>query len=151
MNTTNQGDGRFDLPTEAEWEHAARAGTTNLFWWGDTITIPPAFENISDPSLLTRHVDLLSRDESSSVDDGHAYTAPAGSFRANPWGLHDMLGNVKEWCRDWHSPTFYRTGPKIDPFNDIGRRTHVVRGGSWLNGPSFSTTHTRWSFSSEGP
>src|SRR5438093_1545585 len=72
----------YRLPTEAEWEYAARAGTTTRFHTGDTLTA-------DDANLAKALEGKLRR---------------VGSYQANAWGLHDMHGNVAEWCLDWHGP-----------------------------------------------
>jgi uncharacterized protein (TIGR02996 family) len=98
---------RYRLPTEAEWEYACRAGTTTPFHFGKT----------------------LSRDQASYI--GHQ-TTPVGSFPPNAWGLHNMHGNVWEWCQDWYGP--YPAGEVKDPEGaDEEYPGHVLRGGSWRN------------------
>ena len=76
-------EGSFRLPTEAEWEYAARAGTETNFFWGDDTKSAPQYANVLDSYF--------------DVEDGYARTAPVGSFSPNPWGLYDMVGNVWEW------------------------------------------------------
>lgn len=106
---------RFRLPSEAEWEHACRAGTRTPWAFGDRIT--PELANIADAGLRQ--------------------TVCVGSYPANAWGLHDMHGNVSEWCSDWFDADYYaRRAPEQDPVNltmpKYGRR-RVMRGGSWAN------------------
>ena len=110
----------YRLPTEAEWEYAARAGTTTAFWWGDTIS--------------TRQANF---DGNHTYADGskgqyRQQTVPADAFEANPWGLYNVHGNVREWVQDeWHDD--YCGAPLTEqPWqegSDKARR--VVRGGSW--------------------
>jgi formylglycine-generating enzyme required for sulfatase activity len=113
----------YRLPTEAEWEYAARAGTTTAYWWGDTISHDYA---------------NYGKDECcgglAQGRDRWVNTAPVGSFPANPRGLHDLHGNVWEWTADcWHEN--YRNAPTEGSAwlkaegGDCGRR--VVRGGAW--------------------
>jgi formylglycine-generating enzyme len=76
--------------------------------------------------------------------DGHVFTAPAGPFQANAWGLHDLHGNVQEWCLDWYDAGYYARSPGTDPVNtqaaDFSYR--VDRGGSW-DGPTFTMLRSR--------
>jgi formylglycine-generating enzyme required for sulfatase activity len=127
------------LPTEAEWEYAARAGTTTPFYWGPTISGKEA--NFCDSAC-----ELNIREP--RVTDGFKHTAPVGSFPPNPFGLYDMAGNVSEWIRDWMDvgENYYLTSPEKDPpgprpdlqacmrVDCIGAQsiTHkVYRGGAW--------------------
>jgi formylglycine-generating enzyme required for sulfatase activity len=127
------------LPTEAEWEYAARAGTTTPFYWGPTISGKEA--NFCDSAC-----ELNIREP--RVTDGFKHTAPVGSFPPNPFGLYDMAGNVSEWIQDWMDvgENYYLTSPEKDPpgprpdlqacmrVDCIGAQsiTHkVYRGGAW--------------------
>ncbi|NIP99872.1 MAG: SUMF1/EgtB/PvdO family nonheme iron enzyme [Nitrospinaceae bacterium] len=127
------------LPTEAEWEYAARAGTTTPFYWGPTVSGKEA--NFCD------HACELNIRES-RVADGFKHTAPVGSFPPNAFGLHDMAGNVSEWVQDWMNvaTNYYQVSPKKDPpgprtdleacmrVDCIGAQTitnKVYRGGGW--------------------
>jgi formylglycine-generating enzyme required for sulfatase activity len=114
---------RYRLPTEAEWEYAARAGTETAYWWGDEVGKNRA-----------------NCDGCGSPWDGKQ-TAPVGSFSSNSWGLHDTAGNVYEWVQDcWHEG--YEGAPEDgskawdkEGGGDCNRR--VVRGGSWGSGPGY--------------
>ncbi len=122
------------LPTEAEWEYAARAGSTTNFYWGDEFD--PEQANYCDKSCSANL-----RDENNF--DGFAFTAPVGSFPANPWGLYDMAGNVSEWVADWMEINYYRLSDKQDPKGPArservmhgGTNNKVFRGGSWTTSP----------------
>ncbi|GJL77337.1 MAG: hypothetical protein NPINA01_03260 [Nitrospinaceae bacterium] len=122
------------LPTEAEWEYAARGGTTTEYYWGEEMD--PKKANFCDKSCT-----LNVRDQVNS--DGFPFTAPVGSFPANPFGLHDMAGNVSEWVADWMEEKYYIVSPKKDPTGPVrsdrvlrgGTNNKVFRGGSWESNP----------------
>jgi formylglycine-generating enzyme required for sulfatase activity len=101
------------LPTEAEWEYACRAGTTGRYSFGEYITHAQAnFSSTGDANQW----------------DG---TAPVGSFPPNAWGLHDMHGNVWEWCQDYYDERYYYHSPEHNPVNEAKSMWRVMRGGAW--------------------
>jgi len=120
------------LPTEAEWEYAARAGSAAEYSWGDEFDSKQA--NFCDK---TCNGNLKDR----TVSDGFPVTAPVGSFPANAFGLHDMAGNVNEWVADWMEEKYYLLSPKKNPKGPVraqrvmrgGTNHKVFRGGSWSN------------------
>jgi formylglycine-generating enzyme required for sulfatase activity len=115
-------DGRpYRLPTEAEWEYACRAGTTTPFAFGETLSAGQASCNSK----------RLSGKGKKRVFSGK--TTPVGSFPANAWGLHDMHGNVWEWCADWYGP--YPNESLTDPQGARKGEKRVIRGGSYGNLP----------------
>jgi formylglycine-generating enzyme required for sulfatase activity len=129
------GHGRYHLPSEAEWEYAARAGTTTSRYWGDNIDDGCAYENIADQSL--KRAAPYIAPVFANCDDGYATTAPVGSFEPNPWGLYDMLGNVVNWVEDCYVDN-YRETPTDGSQNTAGVCTsRVIRGGSWDFNPPF--------------
>ncbi len=127
---------RYRLPSEAEWEYAARAGTTTARFWGDDRNGARHYANVADRSLAKRLKQKPDPERFFPWDDGHPFTSPVGSFQPNGFGLYDMLGNVWEWVADhWHDD--YGEAPNdgsawTTPGSE-GRR--VLRGGSWVGDP----------------
>jgi formylglycine-generating enzyme required for sulfatase activity len=126
------GHGHYRLPSEAEYEYATRAGTTTSRYWGDNIDDGCAYENIADQSLKKAVPGMVP--VFANCDDRYAEaTAAVGTFRPNPWGLYDMLGNVEVWTEDCYADN-YRDIPTDGSPNTSGPCTiRVVRGGSWDN------------------
>jgi formylglycine-generating enzyme required for sulfatase activity len=106
------GDG-YRLPTEAEWEYACRAGTTTRYQSGDDPETLAKVGNVADGTLHARIPELSNA--MIAAEDGYVYTAPAGRFAANGFGLHDMHGNVAEWCGDQYAERYYSQSPEADP------------------------------------
>lgn len=120
----------YHLPTEAQWEYAARGGLSGKrFPWGDTITHNQA--NYSSSSSYSYDISSTRGYHPTWNDGVTPYTSPVGSFAANGFGLHDMAGNVWEWCNDWYGS--YSSGSQTNPTGSTTGTYRVLRGGSWLN------------------
>jgi len=121
----------YRLPTEAEWEYACRAGTTTRYFPGDDAEGLAEVGNVADGTSREKYPGW----NAIAARDGFVYTAPVGRYRPNAWGLHDMHGNVWEWCWDWYGGDFYKASRVDDPAGPLGAADRVIRGGSWSNFP----------------
>jgi len=122
------------LPTEAEWEKAAKGGGDTLYPWGNQFDGRKA--NFCDRNCKFDH-------KRSEFDDGYATTAPVGSYPANGYGLYDMAGNVTEWVNDWYDKGAYRTASRNNPMGPSSGKYKVLRGGSWYYPPYYTRTAYR--------
>lgn len=131
----------YGLPTEAQWEFACRAGSTTRYWTGnDPLSLSQA-ANIADAAALAEFPDWLQTLPSS---DGFVFTAPVGRFKANAFGLFDMLGNVAQWCSDAYSPGYYKDSPAEDPAGSgLPGGKRVSRGAAWWDRPAAARCATR--------
>jgi formylglycine-generating enzyme required for sulfatase activity len=118
-------DYAYRLPTEAEWEYACSAGSTNLFSFGDSATNADQYAWTMENSEATTH--------------------PVGQKGPNPWGLYDMHGNVWEWCSDWFAP--YPARGLTDPAGASTSKFKVFRGGGWNQAIEFARTRNRFMMS----
>jgi formylglycine-generating enzyme required for sulfatase activity len=125
----------YRLPSEAEWEYAARAGTVTSRYWGDDPRLTCLHANGADQSAR-RHIPGAGDWAIHECDDGYAYTSPAGRFQANAFGLKDMLGNAWEWTEDcWHD-NYIGAPTDGSPWTSGGECGELVlRGGAWDYGP----------------
>lgn len=101
----------YRLPTEAEWEYAARANSTTAYSFGN------------ETSSLSAHAWFKK--------NAGDMTQPVGQLEPNEWGLYDMHGNVHEWCQDWFDRNYYTQGPKTDPTGPSTGLARALRGGDW--------------------
>ena len=121
----------YRLPTEAQWEYAARAGSTTSRYWGDDPDEACHYANVHDN---TSKQELGFRWTNHSCTDGYAQTAPAGSFQPNAFDLFDMLGNVWEWtCSEYEDRYTGKEQHCVNSTNTI----LAIRGGAWDDGPDF--------------
>jgi len=143
----------WDLPSEAQWEYAAKAGHGEAYWGDDTpimigstnynydVTVPGRFRyNQADQSWCNSQADWLAKNAEQPTSNG---TPVAGSYRPNAWGFYDMAGGVFEWCLDWFQENIVAYGGAVNANGEYRLdgstpydNQHVKRGGSWRNGAS---------------
>ena len=129
---------RYRLPSEAEWEYAARAGSTERYYFGGDPKDLCAHANIADGAFASkfRKVDVA------GCTDGSVRSASVGSYAPNPFGVHDMLGNVEEWVADcWRDN--HRNAPNDQRARTGSCTTHVLKGGAWDSSPREVTVSYR--------
>jgi len=149
---------KFALPSEAQWEYACRAGSTDAFSFGAADADYSKFANVADAKLTefasnpytvdrplpkpTPYDDYIPKD--TRFNDGSLVTVEVGKYQPNAWGLHDMHGNVWEWTRSLHRPYPYR---ETDGRNkDVSEGNRIVRGGGWRDRPSRCRSAFRLSY-----
>jgi formylglycine-generating enzyme required for sulfatase activity len=149
---------KVTLPTEAQWEWAARAGSDAPLWYGDLNADFSKVANLGDVSLKKlavsgvnpqpipnpgKNVDFVPKDE--RFDDGVLHLAPCGSYAANPWGLKDLHGNVAEWTRSTYLPYPYQPSA-AETTETTSQAKKAVRGGSWRDRPKHARAGFRQAY-----
>ena len=130
---------RYRLPSEAEWEYAARAGSGAARFWGDDPAQACRYANVADQSRFQ----AFGFGQKHECTDGHYFTAPAGGYQPNRFGLYDMIGNVWEWTEDCWSAS-YAAAPSDGSARVAGEcAQRVLRGGSWSTAPAFARSAAR--------
>lgn len=147
---------KMSLPTEVQWEWAAKAGNDENFWYGNNNADFSAYENLADAKLSDMAVSgvdpqPMSQDDPwrkfydyipkiASVNDGAMIVSEVGKYKSNPWGLYDINGNIAEWTKSDYLPYPYKD--KLQGSTN----EKVVRGGSWLDRPKYATSNMRKAF-----
>jgi formylglycine-generating enzyme len=137
----------YRLPTEAEWEKAARGGVSgHRFPWNDTDTIQHSRANYYSSSSYAYDTSPTPGYHPTFNDGVFPCTSPVGCFAPNGYGVYDMAGNVWEWCWEWYSSTYYSSSPGADPLGPASGSIsgRVMRGSCWDTGPFYCRSASRY-------
>ncbi len=132
---------KYRLPSEAEWEYAAHGNTNTVRYWGDNPDEACKYANVADQTALAQ-IRGAPAWSIHKCTDGFSYTAPVGHFKANAFGLDDMLGNVLEWTEDSYHDNYKDAPTDGSAWQGDGKK-RVLRGGSWNSAPEIARSAMR--------
>ncbi len=132
----------YRLSSEAEYEYADRAGTKAAYFWGSDANAGCGYANLADATYKRAYPGW----PTVTCDDGYEHTSPVGHFKANPWGLFDISGDVLSWTADCHADSYARNPKDGRPYAPANCDGRVLRGGSWLTGPRGARAALRVSY-----
>jgi formylglycine-generating enzyme required for sulfatase activity len=136
-----RGEGTYRLPTEAEWEYAARGKRESAYGFGGEASELYRFGNYADKSVIGKGNDKVDSWADKNHEDGYPFASPVRSYASNAYGLYDMHGNVWEWVSDWYGG--YPSGSVSDPQGSSSGSYRVIRGGSWGSNASGARSANR--------